>query len=213
MDNASEQHIVVFEEDGSADCKIAGMEVYGKNILIKTVYNIQGPFDEFIDEPERYISSQFTADLVLDFLRHPDLSAHLVSICNRKNIPVIASGQHIPGAESPFTCCGLGKKKGLGHYAAQFGVPEYEVTLQKGRISSVSVRRGASCGATWQVAGRLVGMTPDDAANSIGREVQYICSADPSAFDPVTGHNALHFAGEIHMAALKKALKKAEKSN
>lgn len=206
MNRKSDQRIVIFEQDGSADYKIAGIEVYGKGIVIKAVYNINGPFEELIDEPEKYITNKFTADLVLNFLHHPDLSEYLVSLCNSKKIPVIASGQNIPGAESPFTCCGLGKKKGLGKYASRFGTPEYEVTLKDGKIDAINVNRGASCGATWQVTARLTGMTPEEAINSIGREVQYICSADPSAFDPVTGHSALHFAGDVHIAALKKAL-------
>jgi hypothetical protein len=45
----------------------------------------------------------------------------------------------------------------------------------------------------------------------IGLETQYFCSADPSGWDPIHGKSPVHFAGEVHSAALKRALKK-EKS-
>ncbi len=197
---------MIFEEDGSGDYKIAGIQVYGTNISIRKVFNIQGPLPVLIDEPEEYVNADFHADLVLDFLRHPDLSHYLVGLCRARRIPVIASGRQIPGAVCPFTCCGLGKKEGLGEYGRQFGVPEYRVEIEKGRIKAISVKRGASCGATWQVCRQMQGVSVEDAPTVISRQIQYLCLSDPSDFDPVTGKSAVHFAGQIHRAALEKAL-------
>ena len=42
--------------------------------------------------------------------------------------------------------------------------------------------------------------------DTLAREVQYICYADPSAFDPISGKSPLHYAGAVHAAALKKAI-------
>ncbi len=206
------QRLVIFEEKGSGDYKIAGIEVYGGSEMeIVKVVNIDEPLPPLIDEPEEYITEDFNGDLVLNFLKHPDLSEHLVSLCNKKGIPVIASGQHIPGAICPFTCCGLGRKEGLGAYGKQFGVPEYEVDVEDGRISAVHVKRGASCGATHQVLREIIGLKIDEAPTAISRMVQYICLSDPSDFDPISGKSALHFAGEVHKAALKKAIEAALK--
>jgi len=58
----------------------------------------------------------FSADLCLNYIIHPDLSLYLVEICRKKNIPVIASGQKMKGAFTPFTCCGLGHHPALGEY-------------------------------------------------------------------------------------------------
>ena len=200
--------LVIFEERGSGDYKAAGIQVYGKDIEVSQIINITTALPEIVDEPEEFITSNFKGDLVLNFLRHPDLSEYLVRLCMDKGIPVIASGQHIPGAICPFTCCGLGRKRGLGAYGEQFGLPEYEVKLMNGRIERLSVRRGASCGATWQVIPKITGCRAEEAISAIGRHVQYICMADPSAFDPVTGKSALHFAGEVHMNALRRAIDK-----
>ncbi len=206
------QKLVIFEERGSGDYKIAGIEVYGKNLEIVKVVNVDLILPPVIDEPEEYITSDFTGDLVLNFLKHPDLSEYLVKLCNQKGIPVIASGQHIPGAICPFTCCGLGKKEGLGAYGQQFGLPEYDIVeIEDDRIKELQVKRAASCGATFQVIKEIVGLPVDEAPTVISRQIQYLCLSDPSDFDPVTGKSALHFAGEVHKSALKRAIDKALK--
>jgi len=210
--DATLQELVIFEEQGSGDYKIAGIEVYGKGIKIVRVVNVDQPLPPLIDEPEDYIPDDFHGDLVLNFLKHPDLSYYLVELCKKKNIPVIASGQQIPGAICPFTCCGLGKKEGLGAYGQQFGVPEYDVELtQDNKIESITVKRAASCGATFQVVREIIGLDIEEAPTVISRQVQYLCLSDPSDFDPVSGKSALHFAGEVHKSALKKAIDQALK--
>ncbi len=199
--------IIVFEQAGSGDYKIAGITVYGRGIVIDKVHNLSAALPPVIDEPGEFITeNDVEGDLILNFLRHPDLSEYLVRLCNRKGIPVIASGQHIEGAITPFTCCGLGKKEAAGTYGEQFGVPEYEVEIKDGRISMLKAKRGAPCGATWQLIPKIVGVKIEEAVSAIGREAQYLCMADPSSFDPISGKSQLHFAGEVHIAALKKAL-------
>ena len=83
--------------------------------------------------------------------------------------------------------------------------------MDGGRIQSIAVERGAPCGATWDVLARVIGMPVQEAISTLAREVQYICYADPSAFDPISGKSPLHYAGDVHAAALKKAL--AEKGS
>jgi hypothetical protein len=85
-------------------------------------------------------------------------------------------------------------------------LPEYSVEVLDDRIASIEVKRGAPCGATWDVLARVIGLPLDEAVSTLAREVQYICYADPSAFDPISGKSPLHYAGEVHAAALRKAL-------
>ena len=70
----------------------------------------------------------------------------------------------------------------------------------------MEVIRGASCGATWEAANRVVGMTPCEAAGRIGLETQFFCRADPSGWDPIYGKSPVHFAAEVHRAGFEKAL-------
>ncbi|MBW2467272.1 MAG: hypothetical protein JRF02_08230 [Deltaproteobacteria bacterium] len=95
--------IVVFEEHNSGEKKIQGINRHGKGLEIIKRYNIEENLSEIVDDPEKYIPEDFTADLVLDFLKHPDLSAHLAQVCKKKKIPVIASGKKHADALTPFT--------------------------------------------------------------------------------------------------------------
>lgn len=95
--------IVVFEEQGSGEKKIQGITEHGTGLEISRRYNIEESLPELIDDPERYIPEDFSADLVLDFLKHLDLSDHLARVCKKKNIPVVASGKKHADAMTPFT--------------------------------------------------------------------------------------------------------------
>ena len=87
-----------------------------------------------------------------------------------------------------------------------FGAPEFAVDSVKGMLSGVQVLRGAPCGATWEAANRVVGLPLEEAVVRIGLETQFFCSADPAGWDPIYGKSPVHFAGEVHMSALKRAL-------
>lgn len=67
--------------------------------------------------------------------------------------------------------------------------------------------RGAPCGATWDAAAKVIGQPADEALTRLGLEVQLLCKADPSGWDPIHGQSPIHFAGHIHAKALKKGLK------
>jgi len=91
-----------------------------------------------------------------------------------------------------------------------FGTPEYAVELANGKVACIEVLRGAPCGATWEAAKRVEGLLLDEALTRIGLETQYFCFADPSGWDPIHGKSPVHFAGDVHIAALKKALHKGK---
>ena len=198
--------ITVFEQNGSGQHKISGIRRYGTGIEINEVISIDAFLPDFVEDPEKYIISSFTADLVLDYLPHPDLSSYLVSECVRKKIPVISSGKKNENALTPFTCCGLGRHQGLGNYGEQFGFPEFKIALDGTRIAALEVVRGAPCGASWEILSTVIGRDIREAESLLPREIQYRCSANPGRFDPVTGKSPVHYAGYVHRAALKKAI-------
>lgn len=200
--------IIVFQEQGSGEKKIQGVKKFGEGITITEIISIDVFLPEFIEEPENFISDQFTTDLVLNYLKHPDLLNYLVNICEKKKIPVISAGKKC-GGFTPFTCCGLGKDETLGVYGKNFGFPQYAVCLDGERIKKIQVLRGAPCGATWDALQEYVDCSVEELLTRLPRQVQYLCSADPSGFDPVSGKSPVHFAGYVHIAALKKAIEKA----
>jgi hypothetical protein len=204
------QRLVIFQEKGAGEKKLAGLRRFGRGLEIATVYDIDAALPSFIDKPEEFIPSEFGGDLVLSFLKHPDLIDYLALLCEKKKIPLIASGKKCAKAITPFTCCGLGRLPGLGAYGEQFGFPELHIEEEGGRISRIEVLRGASCGATWLAAARVTGLAVEEALTTYPREVQYLCVADPAAFDPLSGKSSVHYAGHVHAAALKKAVDKSE---
>jgi len=203
--------ITVFEQNGSGQHKISGIRAYAIGIEINEVISIDDFFPDFVEDPEEYVTTSFTADLVLDYLTHPDLSHYLVSLCVGKQIPVISSGKKNEDALTPFTCCGLGRHRSLGDYGEQFGFPEYRIELDGTRIAALDVVRGAPCGASWEIVSRVVGRDIEEALSLLPREIQYRCSANPGRFDPLTGKSPVHYAGYVHRAALKKAIEQCRK--
>ncbi len=201
------EKIIVFQQGNSGLAKTKGITRYGRNLEIDRIFEVATALPAMIDEPEEYIAEDFSGDLVLSFLHHPDLLDYLAEMCQRKSIPLIASGRKNSKAITPPTCCGLGENSSCpGKYSEQFGSPRYRVGLEEGRIAEMEVVRGAPCGATWEVIPRLKGLTVTEAGECIAREVQYRCAASPNSFDPLTGSNPLHFAGNIHYRALEDAL-------
>ena len=206
----SKQKIMVFQQNGSGEKKIKGLLEYGKGLFELDVVNIDQMLPLVIDDASAYLPSDISCDLVLDFLRHNDLSTDLAELCLKKDIPIISSGKKIicKKAITPPTCCGLPRQPGLGNYGDNFGAPEFEVEIEDGKIAEVKVVRGAPCGASWEAAKRLIGHPAEDAVRKIGLETQFFCYADPSGWDPIYGKSPVHFAGKIHSKGLQKAIDK-----
>jgi len=199
--------IAVFQVDKKGKHKIEGIGEYGEGIELE-VFTVPGPLPQLIDYPEEYIAEDFEADLILDYLYHEDLTDYLISLAEKKNIPLIASGRKKAGAITPSTCCALGEVKGIEGYTSRFGMPEVGLEMEGERIKRVKVKKGAPCGATWEAAKRIEGLKFQEAVSRFALEVQYLCSA--RGFYEAKGKKApLHIAGELHQEALKRAERKA----
>jgi len=202
--------ILVFEQKGSGFHKVSGIKRFGNPDELIDIVAIDGQLPEFLDEPEEYIDeTKLDADLVLNYLTHPDLSHYLIELCSRKDIPIVSSGKHSDKGYTPFTCCGLGRHAKLGSYGEYFGFPEYRVKLEGEKIKEIQVLRGAPCGATWDAVSKVIGVSVHEALSLLPRLVQYHCTANPGRFDPITGKSPVHHAGYAHRAALKKAIEQA----
>jgi hypothetical protein len=99
------QKILVFQQNGSGEKKIEGIKQHGKNRFSIEIISIDNPLPAVIDDAQQYIPQDISADLVLDFLKHPDISHDLAAICRNKNIPVVASGKkmRVKGVHTPPT--------------------------------------------------------------------------------------------------------------
>ncbi len=89
------QKILVFQREGSGESKVKGIKDYGEGLFDIEVVSIDMPLPEIIDDSSEFLPADIEADLVLDFLNHPDLSQDLSAICSDKKIPIIISGKKI----------------------------------------------------------------------------------------------------------------------
>jgi len=99
------QRILVFQQNGSGESKIAGLLKYGEDSVALESISVDQTLPALIDDSADFLPENFQADLVLDFLKHPDLSHDLALMCTRRNIPVIASGKKtcVKGVLTPPT--------------------------------------------------------------------------------------------------------------
>jgi hypothetical protein len=95
--SAGPQRILVFQQNGSGESKIRGIRRYGKDIFFIETISIDASLPPIIDDTSDYLPKDIPADLVLDFLRHPDLSHDLAILCAEREIPIVASGKKLRG--------------------------------------------------------------------------------------------------------------------
>ncbi len=204
------QKIVVFQQNGSGKFKIQGMKKFGQDHFQIKTHDIDDVLPPILDDTSEYLPEAIDADLVLDYMKHLDLSEDLSVLCQRLGIPLIASGKKITSGAAICTpiCCTLPENKDLGDYSRFFGAPKLEVDVENDRIKEMRVKRGAPCGATWLAAEKVKGLPVEEALTRFGLEVQFFCSANPAGWDPMYGKSPVHLADEIHSAALKVGLKK-----
>ena len=79
------QKIVIFQQNNSGKGKIEGITRFGNNLFNIEVVAIDQSFPPVIDDTDPFLPEDIQADLVLDFLEHPDLSHDLALICQERN--------------------------------------------------------------------------------------------------------------------------------
>lgn len=99
----AKQQIAVFQQNGSGEAKIAGIGRYGGHGIQLTRFAIDQALPPVLDDTTALLPEHIEADLVLDYLRHPDLSEDLAALCARRSIPVVAPGRRIRYAITPPT--------------------------------------------------------------------------------------------------------------
>lgn len=97
------QRIAVFQQMNSGEAKIAGIRRYGGDRFRLACVAIDQPLPPVLDDTAAFLPQNLAADLVLDYLRHPDLTEDLAALCARLSIPMIAPGRRVRYAVTPPT--------------------------------------------------------------------------------------------------------------
>ena len=85
--------------------KIEGIRRYGDGLFEINIVSINASLPPIIDDAGEFIQQDIRTDLVLDYLKHPDLSFDLSMVCQSKKILVVASGKklRVKGTLTPPT--------------------------------------------------------------------------------------------------------------
>lgn len=91
----------------------------------------------------------------------------------------------------------------IARFADFFGRPEFEVTVEDGKIESVEVTRDAACGCALYVADRLVGEPVEESIEKAGLiHHHFPCLADMNK-DPNYRDTLMHISGNFLKDAIK----------
>ncbi len=97
------QKIMVFQQNGSGKSKIDGINKFGEKQFLITTFDIDEALPLVLDDTSEYLPKKIDADIVLDFLKHRDLSDDLSLLCEKLDIPVVASGKKITTGQAICT--------------------------------------------------------------------------------------------------------------
>ena len=94
LDNGRDQfRILVVQQGDSGRPKIEGIQEHGDGRFSLSTWSVPRDLPRILDETEAYLPDNPQADLVLDFVNHPDVSQELIQMCKDKGIPVVAPGK------------------------------------------------------------------------------------------------------------------------
>ncbi len=182
---------------------------------------------DFIESPAEYLNGLdfdrqiFSNDLIITYSLHPDLTPEIIRLAGEHGVRalIIAGAPARAGSISEIEklslkyniniqiheiCCNIEQCGNdiIDEFASRFGKPEVSIMQDNGKITGVTVHRGAPCGSTWHMAKELAGTRINDAASRAGLLIQqYPCRA-------VRGtKGGIHKAAKLHKESIEKAIK------
>ncbi len=83
------QKITVFQQNKSGIKKIEGIRRFGNNRFALEIISIDTTLPAIIDDTREYIPREIRADLVLDFLKHPDIKSTILPVGDGIGLAII----------------------------------------------------------------------------------------------------------------------------
>jgi hypothetical protein len=206
---------------------LATVAKYTDHIISST--SISQDIPDFIDDPVSYIDglgideSILSSDLIITFSLHPDITPEIILRAARSGSKavIVPGGASLAGDPDLLKqisetydimiliediCCEIGDdiNNTINEFTSRMGRPKLKVQITDGKISDVTVIRGAPCGSTWWMAERLIGVLADEAPARAGLLIQqYPCRA-------VRGtRGGIHRSAQLHKEALVQAINSA----
>ncbi len=188
-------------------------------------FRLPDELPEIMDEPEELELPDrlFDADIILSYALHPDVNYEIIRRAEGRNVKaIILPGGAKSGSRAQLkelgekhgvrvvwedVCCATPyiQDEAISEFFAEFGLPEFDVIVEDGKIKDVKVKRAAICGSTYFVAESIKGMDADEAPTKAGYFTQiYPCFASRGI------DGKIHQAANIHKRQIEKAIERTK---
>ncbi len=89
------QKVLIVQQNKAGERKAEGIKRFGKDRFAIEIIDIETNLPTIIDDGFEYLPEKIDADIVLDFLKHPDLSEDLAVLCERQEVSVVITGKKV----------------------------------------------------------------------------------------------------------------------
>jgi len=180
----------------------------------------QGIFADEIEISQDKLGEIRSADIVITYTLHPDLTLELVERIHRDVDWIIVGAWRGEGfrkqltgfgnVTAPDNMCDLEENgtPSFDEFARKFGRPVVEVDVEDGKVGDVRVLRCSPCGATRFVAEALKGEGVEDLPVKAGLRVQHYPCRAPKMRLFSDDECKKEMAATMHSEAFERALRK-----
>ena len=154
---------------------------------------LEKPVSMFADEieiPEDTLKRLESADILITYVLHPDLTLDLVEMIHDKVEWVIVAAwrgegfknqlERLGNVTCPENMCDLQENgnSAFDEFVSKFGRPVVKINCQGDKIVDIEVLRSSPCGSTYFVAEEMIGQNLEDLPIKAGLRLQhYPCRA------------------------------------
>ena len=184
---------------------------------------LEQPISMFMDEieiPEEVVKKIESADILITYTLHPDLTLDLVEMLHDKVGWVIVAAWKGEGFKNqlerfgnvtcPENMCDLREigNSTFDEFVSKFGRPIVKINCQTDKIVDIEVLRSSPCGSTFFVAEEMIGEDLENVPIKAGLKLQhYPCRASKMRLF-TDDECKKEMAADFHKKAFEEALKK-----
>jgi hypothetical protein len=176
-------------------------------------------FADEIDIPEDVLKKLETADLLITYVLHPDLTLEIVDRLHDKVGWIIVAAwkgegfknqlERFENVTAPINMCDLEENGNqiFDEFTSKFGRPIVKIFSENDKVTEIQVLRTSPCGSTLFVADEMIGQDLEDLPIKAGLKLQHYPCRAPK-FRLFTDEECKkEMAANLHKNAFEEALK------
>lgn len=183
---------------------------------------LEQPVSMFMDEieiPEDALKRLESADILITYILHPDLTLDLVEILHDKVEWVIVAAwrgagfknqlERLGNVTCPENMCDLQENGNpvFDEFVSKFGRPIVEIVVENNKVKEIKVLRSSPCGSTFFVAEEMIGQDLEDLPIKAGLRLQHYPCRAPKMRLFADDECKKEMAANFHKEAFENAIK------